>query len=191
MSKSIFQKAVHRLAPAAYCRRTGCSPASCRFAAVILYAFGLGREFLADGDHSIREIARLLSTAYLIDPELAESLVDSLGGQQALFAMFRSQIPWTTLPEIEPQAPHGCTVRSNWYHAAEQHQADAHDAVCDICEILIGLSPRSDAAASDAVDPMGRPSLSVTSGQRPRTCRGKISPPRLVWLGMLLFVRFF
>ena len=119
--------------------------------------FGLGREFLADGDHSIREIARLLSTAYLIDPELAESLVDSLGGQQALFAMFRSQIPWTTLPEIEPQAPHGCTVRSNWYHAAEQHQADAHDAVCDICEILIALSPRSDAAASDAVDPMGRP----------------------------------
>ena len=119
--------------------------------------FGLGSEFLPDSDLSIREIARLLSTAYLIDPDLAESLVGSLGGEHALFDMFRSQIPWTTSPEIEPQARHGRTVRSNWYHAAEQHQPDPQEAVCDICEVLIALSPRSDAAASDAVDPMGRP----------------------------------
>ena len=115
-----------------------------------------GREFLADGDPDIREIARLLSTAYLIDPDLAESLMDSLGGEPALFELFRSQIPWTTSPEIEPDGTHGRTVRSNWYHAAELHQPDPHETVCDICEILIALSPRSDAAASDAVDPMGR-----------------------------------
>ena len=116
----------------------------------------LGREFLADGDPDIRETAKLLSTAYLVDPDLAQSLVDSLGGEQVLFELFHSRIPWTTRPRIEPDGTHGRTVRSNWYHAAEAHQPDSHDTVCDICEILIALSPRSDAAASDAVDPMGR-----------------------------------
>ena len=116
----------------------------------------LGREFLVDGDPDIRQTAKLLSTAYLVDPELAQSLVDSLGGEQVLFELFHSRIPWTTRPSIEPDGTHGRTVRSNWYHAAEPHQPDPHDTVCDICEILIALSPRSDAAASDAVDPMGR-----------------------------------
>ncbi len=116
----------------------------------------LGQEFLADGDPDIREAAKLLSTAYLVDPDLAQSMVGSLGGEQVLFELFYSRIPWTTRPRIERDGTHGRTVRSNWYHAAEAHQADPHDAVCDICEILIALSPRSDAAASDAVDPMGR-----------------------------------
>ena len=116
----------------------------------------LGREFLGDGDPDIREAARLLSTAYLVDPDLAQSLVDSLGGEQVLFDLFCSRIPWTTRPRIEPDGTHGRTVRSNWYHAAEAQQPDPHATVCDICEILIALSPRSDAAASDVVDPMGQ-----------------------------------
>ncbi len=116
----------------------------------------LGREFPADRDPDVRQIARLLSTARLIDPDLAESLVESLGGEQVLFDLFRDQIPWTTPPIIEPAGAHGRTVRSNWYQAAEQHQSDPHETVCEICETLIALSPNSDAAASDAVDPMGR-----------------------------------
>ena len=82
--------------------------------------------------------------------------MDSLGGELALFDLFHSQIPWTTPPAIEPEGAHGRTVRSNWYHVVEPHQPDPHDTVCDICETLLALSPRSDAAASDAVDPMGR-----------------------------------
>lgn len=116
----------------------------------------LQREFLVDSDPGIRDIAKLLSTAYLVDLDLAQSLVDSLGGEQALFKLFRAQIPWTTLPKIEVDGTHGRTVRANWHHAAEPHQSDPHETVCDICEILIALSPRSNAAASDAVDPMGR-----------------------------------
>ena len=116
----------------------------------------LGCEFPADGDPDVRQIARLLSTARLTDPDLAESLVTSLGGEQVLFDLFRDQIPWTTPPIIEPAGTHGRTVRSNWYQAAEQHQADPHETVCEICETLIALSPNSDAAASDAIDPMGR-----------------------------------
>ena len=116
----------------------------------------LGLEFPADHDPNVRQIARLLSTARLIELDLAESLVESLGGEQVLFDLFRDQIPWTTPPTIEPASTHGRTVRSNWYHAAERHQSDPHETVCEICEILIALSPNSNAAASDAVDPMGR-----------------------------------
>ena len=107
-------------------------------------------------DLDIRRIAGLLSTAYLIGPDLAESLVESLGGEQALFDLFCSQTPWTTPPEINSDGEHGRTIRSNWHQVAEQQQPDPHETVCDICETLIALSPRSDAAASDAVDPTGR-----------------------------------
>ena len=113
-------------------------------------------EFPADYDPDVRQIAKLLSTARLIDSDLAGSLVESLGGEQVLFDLFRDQIPWTTPPIIESAGIHGRTVRSNWYQAAEQHQPNPHETVCEICETLIALSPNSDAAASDVVDPMGR-----------------------------------
>ncbi len=113
-------------------------------------------EYSADQDFDIREVARLLSTAYLIEPNLAESLVDSFGGEQALFDLFHSQIPWTTPPTIDPNGAHGRTVCSNWYYFSESYQPNPHDTVCEICEILIALSPCSDAAASNAIDPMER-----------------------------------
>ena len=116
----------------------------------------LDHEFLADRNADIRQIAGLLSTAYLINPDLAESLADTLGGERVLLSLFHSQIPWTTPPVIEPDGTHGRTIRSDWHHVAEPHQPDPHETVCEICEMLMGLSPHSDAAASDAVDPMGR-----------------------------------
>lgn len=113
-------------------------------------------DLLADSDPDIRQISRLLSTAYLIDPDLAQSLVDSFGGEQALFDLCHAETAWTTPPTIECAGTHARTVRSNWHLAADQHQPDPHETVCEICETLIALSPESDAAASDAVDPMGR-----------------------------------
>ena len=65
----------------------------------------LRHEFPAGCKPDIRQTAKLLSTAYLVDPDLAASLVESLGGEQALFDLFRSQIPWTTPPVIEPGGP--------------------------------------------------------------------------------------
>ena len=108
-----------------------------------------------DRDPDIRQIARLLSTAFLVDPKLADGLVDSLGGERVLLDLFHSQVPWTTPPIVESHGPHGRTVRSNWHYIAELHQTDPHETVCEICETLIALSPRSDAAACDAVDPSG------------------------------------
>ena len=104
----------------------------------------------------IRQIARLLSTAFLVDPALADGLVESLGGERILLDLFHSQIPWTTPPTIESDGRHGRTVRSNWHYITERHQPDPHETVCEICETLIALSPRSDAAACDAIDPSGK-----------------------------------
>ena len=114
-------------------------------------------EFLVDPNPDIRQIARFLSTAYLIDQKLAQNFVETLGGEQALFELFRSQVPWTTPPVIEDDSRYGRTVRSNWHHVSDKQQPDPHETVCEICEILIRISPGSDAAASDAVDPTGQP----------------------------------
>lgn len=136
-----------------------------KFLACLVPIFGgepvrtaLRYDFSADQDtNNIRKIARLLSTAHSVEPDLAESLVAWFGGEQALFDMFHSQIPWTSPPIIENEGEHGRTIRSNWYHVVEPYQPNPHDTVVDICRILIALSPHSDATASDAVNPMGQP----------------------------------
>jgi hypothetical protein len=107
------------------------------------------------GEQDIGEVASLLSTAYLIGPDVAENLVEALGGEHVLFGWFRSQTPWVTIPEVDPNGSHGRTVRSDWYHVAESEQPDPHEVICGICETLISISPGSDAAASDAVNPLG------------------------------------
>ena len=116
----------------------------------------LPSEVHADPAGDIRQTAALLSTAHHVDPELARSMVEALGGEQNLLDRFHSQFPWTTHPTIESSGQHGRTVRSDWYQVDQQHKSDPHETICEICETLIGLSPCSDAAASDVVDPAGQ-----------------------------------
>lgn len=114
-------------------------------------------EFLGDGEQDISQVAALLSTAYLIGPNVARGLVQACGGEQVLFELFRSQTPWVTTPAVDTDGTHGRTVRSDWFYVAEQEQPDPHEAVCGICETLIAISPDTDAAASEAVNPQGQP----------------------------------
>ncbi len=114
-------------------------------------------DFMDVEEQDIREISAMLSTAYLIGPDIADSLVKSLGGEQVLFNLFLSQTPWATVPMVEANGTHGRTVRSNWFHVAEHYQPDPHETICNICEILLAISPHAEAAASDVVNPMGQP----------------------------------
>ncbi|MFJ5535506.1 hypothetical protein KV699_04700 [Vreelandella titanicae] len=118
-----------------------------------------------DEEHDIRQVASLLSTAYLIEPTLAEQLAQALGGEQVLYDWFRAQTPWVESPVVDSEGEHGRTVRSDWYHVAEQEQSEPHETVCSICETLIALSPGADAAAADALNPLGQPI--VVCGYRP------------------------
>ena len=113
-------------------------------------------DFVGSGEQDIRQVAAVLSTAYLIGPDVAENLVEVLGGEQVLFDWFRSQTPWVTPPVVDLDGTHGRTVRSNWFHVAERDQPDPHETICNICETLIAISPASDAAASDVVNPQGQ-----------------------------------
>ena len=108
-------------------------------------------------DHDARKLSALLSTAYLVSPARAKAIVQELGGQQALLDLFHSQTPWTTAPVFQSNGPHGRTIRSDWFYLEEQDQPEPHEAVCQICETLIALSPDAAAAASDALDPAGNP----------------------------------
>lgn len=110
-----------------------------------------------EGELDIREVAAFLSTAYLIGPDIAKNFVDTLGGEQVLFKWFGSQTPWVTVPVIEANGVHGRTIHADCFYVDEQSQSDFHETICQICEILIAISPNSDAAASSAVDPFGQP----------------------------------
>lgn len=113
--------------------------------------------FVGEGEQDVGEVASLLSTAYLISADVAKNLVEALGGEKVLFEWFRSQTPWVATPKIDPNGSHGRTIRSDWFHVAENDQSDPHETICSICETLIAISPGSNAAASDAVNPLGNP----------------------------------
>lgn len=117
-------------------------------------------EFISSGTLAIRDLAEMLGTANLLGSNFAEKLVVRMGGEEKLLTLFKEQTPWVTAPAIEEAGQHGRTVRSNLHYIAEKHQPDPHETVCHICQTLIAISPRSQAAASEALDPIGR-SISV------------------------------
>ncbi len=104
---------------------------------------------------NIKHIGNLLSVAYYLDVSLADGLVNHFGGEEELLQMFYEQIPWVSRPVLDSNGLHGRTVRSDLFFLGEEVQGDIHDMVCDVCELLINLSPKFDAAACDAVDPQG------------------------------------
>ena len=113
-------------------------------------------------ESDMQATAELLSTVHLVSPIRARAIIEELGGEQALLNLFHTRTPWTTTPSIQSDGEHGSTVRSDWLYIGEEHKADPHETVCQICEILIALSPDADAAACDAIDPSGNP---VTVGE--------------------------
>ena len=110
-----------------------------------------------DAEHDIRDVAALLSTAYEVDPDIARDLASEFGDEQSLLGQYHSQTPWMTTPVVGPGGEHGRTVRADWLYVDEDCQADPHETIVTICETLLALSPLSDAVASDAIDPSGRP----------------------------------
>lgn len=114
-------------------------------------------KFEGTGEQDVCEVAALLSTAYMIGPDIAENIAQALGGESILFTWFWSQTPWTTMPTIDNNGKNGRTVRADLFHISENIQLDFHDTICEICETLLAISPISDAAASDVVNSAGQP----------------------------------
>ena len=140
-------------------------------------------EFTGGSEQKIQDVATLLSTAFLVAPNLAKEFVHAFGGEEVLFDWFRNQMPWVTTPVIDPDEKHGRTVRADLYLVAEEYQGDIHETVVKICETLTAISPTSDAAASDAIDPTGRlikiGDYAPASKNMPR--ESLLSKPRVAW----------
>ena len=117
---------------------------------------GLSPNISGEGEADIQDVSDVLASAYLISPDMACRLVENMGGEETLFRWFAMQTPWVTFPEIDPDGKHGRTVRSDIFTISDNVHEDLHKSVCDICETLIAISPKSDAAASDAITPSGQ-----------------------------------
>ncbi len=114
-------------------------------------------EFLGGDYKEIHEVAALLSSAYLFGSEVAEQILEQFGGEQKLFSLFYYQTPWMTRPIIEPNGPNGRTVRSDYHYCGGVNPSDPHSVIVDVCETLIAISPGSQSAASEVVNPDGKP----------------------------------
>ncbi len=115
----------------------------------------LHQGFLDESDPDVRQLARLLSLANLIDPDLFQAMVKKLGGEQAMFDLFNRQIAWTTPPEIETSDQYDPILRSNWHYLDAKQQTDPKGSVREACEVLLAISPRYDDAECVAVDSLG------------------------------------
>jgi len=113
-------------------------------------------QFTVEDEQSIEGVSLLLSTAFSVNQSIAIDLVEKLGGEEKLFALFYKTIPWVSAPIIEADGKHGRTVRSDWFLLAEEYQNDPHKTIVGICQILVAISPSSNAVACDAVDSQGR-----------------------------------
>jgi energy-coupling factor transporter ATP-binding protein EcfA2 len=116
----------------------------------------LSLDFSAVDETDIHEVVDLIATANTINPKHAEHIVSTFGGEKILLTWMQKQIPWLAEPVIETMGDHGRTVRANWFYIDEVSENDSNKTTVDICEMLIALSPASDAAASDAVNSLGR-----------------------------------
>ena len=112
-------------------------------------------EFTGECEQDIEQVAAFLSTAFVVDPHVADKFVEAFAGEEVLFEWFRRQTPWVATPIIDQNGEHGRTVRADFFVVADELQGDTHDTIVSICETLIALSPSSDAVASSAVNPKG------------------------------------
>ncbi|MEP2761227.1 MAG: hypothetical protein ABJP66_19395, partial [Hyphomicrobiales bacterium] len=110
-----------------------------------------------EDEADIKLLAPMLHTAYEVRPDLAQKTVEKLGGEQRLLDWFLHQRPWVTTPQIMPDGENGRTVRADLIFVSDDELGNMNDAMVEVCETLIALSPASDAAACEIVSPMGKP----------------------------------
>lgn len=104
-------------------------------------------------DGPLDAVAGLLGTVAEIDRNRAIALVDQVG-EEVLVARVPQEVAWAT-PVTFEDAADGRVARCDFHYIFDPDQADTHEAVVRICEVVLALSPRSDIAASAARAPNG------------------------------------
>lgn len=121
-------------------------------------AINIDKSYEASEGHEIDDIAALLSTAKYVNSDLCDNLIEAYGGEQNLLSRFAAEEPWLDRPNIGDDE-HGRTVRADlyWIDAEDDDSKSINNKLVRVCEILMSLSPNSDAAACQAITPDREP----------------------------------
>ncbi|MFS2318914.1 hypothetical protein RMQ97_13335 [Maricaulis sp. D1M11] len=107
----------------------------------------------------INDLSETLATAYAISSKLAQTIVDAFGGEPRVLSCFADQTPWVSIPEILEDGQHGLTIHANYFQLIEHVQAPLEKSIPAVCETLLALVPRAEAASCTVVRPDGSPYL--------------------------------
>ncbi len=100
--------------------------------------------------HLVRSVLGTLSD---LDREIASHWVTEVG-QEALFARVQTETAWAGPVAIE-NADDGVIVRCDLWYVAGSVQGNPHDAVVNLCELILALCPSADIAVSNAITASG------------------------------------
>ena len=91
---------------------------------------------------TVGQVAALVVTANSIDPELAQTFVDSSGGEAALMAKIRDHDPWIIELRVVDSAD-GPVAYARSLHLSDAVHGDPHDRVIALGRLLLRCFPRT------------------------------------------------
>jgi len=98
-------------------------------------------------------VGSVLGTLSDLDRELASLWVSEVG-EEHLFKRVQDEIAWAGPVTIDDDDD-GVTVRCDFWYVAGSAQNNPHDAVVNLCELIMALCPTADFAASNAITASG------------------------------------
>ena len=122
-------------------------------------------------DAPLEALTDCLAAAYDTDPTVAQTLVESIGGEGAMIRRIRADNPWMTLLEIRSgdTEPVGF---ARYLHASDARQPNPHEEVHRLARTILRCLPRIASVDIQALLPGNRP---LTSGGHTfgRSCLGR------------------
>lgn len=91
---------------------------------------------------TVEQVADLVVTANSIDPNLAQSFIDSSGGEAALVAKIRDADPWISDLQIN-DSDDGPVAYARILHVSDAVHGDPHDRVIALGRLLLRSFPRT------------------------------------------------
>lgn len=121
-------------------------------------------------------LGSVIGTLAALDREIAKHWVAKVG-QEALFARVQAETAWAGPVAIE-DAGDGVIVHCDLWYVAGSIQENPHNAVVDLCKLILALCPSADIAMSSAITASGElAGLAQCPLATKRIQRGNLPPP--------------
>ena len=111
-------------------------------------------------DAPLEGLTDCLAAAYDADPTVAQTLVETIGGEGAMIQRIRADNPWMTMLEIR-SGDTGPVGFARYLHTSDARQPDPHEEVHRLARTMLRCLPRIGSVDVQALLPGRRP---LTSG---------------------------